>query len=397
MAVRAGKAHRPLRKVDPFRSLAWASGQYAALAVTHCEWALGGPENGEAPMSRAIILSSVRWNFLWQRHHSVALSLRHLGYDVTWVDPHLRNLRQVLSRGAGRARPNIVENPPFPGRHLSGPSPAAYVHPRAWARRMYSSLGSFDLVLSFLPSRAFFEFVELGHGVHVYDRVIDWLHAPPAWRPSRWPTIEAAWFSRNGTRVTTDSPAMAEELSAQGTSAVVVPPAPDRAFTMRQWSEPSSMNVGYFGAIGDWVDVPFLARLASAVPVEVIGPVSSPDLRQRLVDAGVYVHRPVPQAALLESIEGWGGCILPYRGSRSSTLVPAKLYNAVASRRPTFVRGIDLPRELRGYVTSLPRDDAAALDLILNELGRRVPDFQLPTWDDRVLSLLGNLDKDFRQ
>ena len=47
------------------------------------------------------IFSGVRWNFTWQRHHSLARAASEAGYDVTFVLPTPRSVRQIMAHVSG--------------------------------------------------------------------------------------------------------------------------------------------------------------------------------------------------------------------------------------------------------------------------------------------------------
>jgi hypothetical protein len=149
---------------------------------------------------------------------------------------------------------------------------------------------------------------------------------------------------------------------------------------------------GWFGAIREETDIELLCAMSRAgLQVQTIGPIEAPDARERLMSAGVDCLPSVPVEQLPQRIDHWRVTVLPYTGTRASTITPAKLLNALIGFR-VAVRGIAVPTSLTDYVTVLPRDNAAAVAL-LTELvehpGALAPlSVEQVSWTGRLLQII---------
>lgn len=346
-----------------------------------------GAAPAPAPVA-LVILSSVKWNFAWQRHHSLARAAAGAGTAVVFVEPLLRDVRQILARlrRRGGDAPPAQQLPA--GVRVLHWSPVDLL-PGATLRRIRRRLGSASasetMVLQYVPSRRCLALARrLSPRRIVYDRVLDWSQVPANWYPPRhWRRVERALEHEAG--LVTDSAAMQLAWAEHGLDSILVLPAADDEFTGYPWSEPQpDAPIGYFGTVQQGiVDLPAVAAVARTRPVEVVGEVDEAS-RAELLAAGVRLAPPVPVAELPPIIDRWSAILLPYRvGDRQQTLVPAKIWNALASRRPVLTLGLSLPPGIAQH--TVPLDDAASLSdavaAALAHAGEALPQ-QVPTWVD---------------
>jgi O-antigen/teichoic acid export membrane protein len=376
----------------------WLSG--ATVLRSAVQPAAGGERNV------LVVLSSIRWGYLWQRHQSLAMAAAETA-SVVFVESQPRRLRQLLTaplhvlRQGGGAD---VSTPPPPEIRLVPPSPLAVIAPRTWARRqarlMLAEAGGRSIdVLLYAPSPAYLELARLlsAEGARVtYDAVIDWVLAPARFHPPRdvhraEASLPASW------RIVSDNPHVARDLETRlGRTIDVVPPAADEAFLAHVWppAEARQPVVGWFGSIHAEVDVDLLCAASRAgVRVETVGPVEDADAAQQLLDAGVVMRPGVPIGALPATIEHWQVAILAYRGPRAATITPAKLLNALVGFQ-VAVRGIAVPEPLADSVVTLPGDDARAVDALASLVerpGRRGEPLQPEhlSWRGRLHEITG--------
>lgn len=352
----------------------WFTGATASGATVPPSSAAGGREV-------LVVLSSIRWGYLWQRHQSLALAAAETA-SVVFVESQPRRLRQLLAaplhllrRGTGAD----LSTPPPPTVRLVPPSPVAVLAPRAWARRqarvvLAEAHGRPIDVLLYAPSPAYLELARLlsDAGARViYDAVIDWVLAPPRFHPPRGAqraeaSLPASW------RIVSDNPHVARDLEVRlGRPVEVVPPAADEAFLAHRWPAPEAREpvIGWFGSIHAEVDVDLLCAASRAgLRVETVGPVEDADAAEQLLAAGVVMRPGLPIGALPAAIEHWQVAVLAYRGPRAATITPAKLLNALVGFQ-VAVRGITVPEQLTGSVTRLPDDDGRAVDILAQLLG----------------------------
>lgn len=335
-------------------------------------------------MPRLLIVASNRWGYLWQRHQSLATAAAAAGWQVDYLQPRPRNLRQIASYPMRMIRRTRVEQ-----EHPATHDGVSVIGRRGWT----GSTGPYDMAIVYLPDLLTEALLRrVVRGPVVYDAVLDWATVPAAWFPPiGWRSSERRIARMPRASVSTDSPGMARLLATRGMRAVVVPPAADDAFLAAAhpaWEERRRRAL-YFGAVRGEVDVTVLERLvAGGVPVDVVGVIDDEAVRQRLLAAGVGIEPPVGVTEIAARAAGYRVILLPYRGARGATLAPAKLFNAVAAGAWVLASGIDTAvAAAPGLVELQEGQDPVALvqDLFDREPGR--PD-ALPTWATRWRQLL---------
>jgi hypothetical protein len=352
-----------------------------------------------------VVLSSIRWNYLWQRHQSLAAAAAEQS-SVVFVESQPRRLRQLLTTPLKALRSAGTENAgqaPPAGVRLVGPSPLAVLAPRLWARAQARRIlreagnGPVDVIL-YAPTRAYLTLAKLlsDRGARVtYDAVMDWALAPAHYHPPRQPhqaeaSLPAQW------RVVSDNPTIALGLQARlGRHVQVVPPAADAAFLDHPWRSLDEREpvLGWFGAIHSEVDVDLLCAASRAgIRVETVGPQQDASAAARLAAAGVTMLGTETIEALPARIQHWRVALLAYTGDRSAMITPAKLLNALVAFR-VAVRGIALPGAFSHDVVVLPDDDdqaVAVLRALVDRPGNRadISAHDL-SWRDRLGDITG--------
>jgi hypothetical protein len=313
-------------------------------------------------MKRLLIVSSVRWNFLWQRHHSLATAAAGAGWSVDFYEPPLRGIRQVagvLKARAGGARPSEIANPVHSAIRLVQPPKLLAVSPRA--QRLTHLRGAlkahYDACILYLPDPLLVDFAAHVAIRVIYDEVVDWSSAPASWYPPRgYAAAEQAMREPTWLHMT-DSAEVARRNHQRGLACLTLPPAADEPFLDRSWSEPvPGAPILYFGTVRqDETDVDLLCALAEAGQhVRLIGPIVETRAARRLAAAGTDWRGSLPAAELPSAIDACSVLILPYASARHATLVPAKLWNCLATNRTILFRGLRPPDGVRAHLTELP-------------------------------------------
>lgn len=324
------------------------------------------------------VQSSVRWDFLWQRHHSLAAAAAKDGWLVVFMEPGPRSLLQIIRylkrRGPGNT--STLKNPVPDGVIVLKWRPF-----RSRWRLMRVARASAEVALiGYLPTLPLLMRTRRADWA-IYDRVLAWDAVPKNWYPPLgWRAVEAAINRLSRARrvsVVTDSQSFAREWHRRGGFVRLILPAVDEAFARYRW-QPAPMDgpIGYFGTVRSGeIDIDHLCVLARKRDLVVRGEVP-PHLAAQLAQCGARILPPLPPDALVSEVDKWAAIVLPYlRGPRTDTLVPAKLWNAVATNRPVYVSGLDLPDELRRFAL----DDVAGSDSAL----RCDEPLALAGWADR--------------
>lgn len=316
---------------------------------------IGSSEEKQIGPGVLFIQSSIRWDFLWQRHQALAAAAAADGWKVVFAEPHPRGIRHVVSAFVRKLSGGFdrIQSNPVPENVFVVPWRPGY----RTAVKLVNTLilkESPDLwVLAYLPSNSLPRLLKKLRPLEViYDRVLDWGSVPRTWYPPKhWRKVEQEVFGlaqRNRVSILTDSPSVCGEFNEAGIPTELVLPAVDAAFLDHPWSEaPPNAPWGYFGAVRESeIDVAFLCQAARDHGLEVIGDVS-PQIASKLRAAGACVKGPMAPSELVHHIDDWSVILLPYLNSkRSESLVPAKLWNALSTGRPVLAQNLRLPEEV---------------------------------------------------
>jgi hypothetical protein len=331
---------------------------------------------------RLLVISSVRWGYLWQRHQALAVAAAADGWLVDFLEPHPRRAAQVarFALGALRGREPFSQPTPVPpGVRVLGTT--------AWLR---PGSDRYDLVLCYVPDRWSIRRARATGAPVVYDAVLDWATVPASWYPPvGWRSAERA-LARTAAGVTTDSAGTQAILADRGIRSTVVHPAADDPF-LQPRPAPDPGTAVYFGSVRDEVDSPVLVALAEAgIDVSVIGPVEREATRAALLAGGVRLRPPVDVETLAAEVGRHQFVLLPYRGARGTSLMPAKFWNCLASGRWVLTAGIDLPVSAPGLV-SVDGQASAWIDAVHDREGRLTPapTADVPTWAARWRTIAG--------
>ena len=333
-------------------------------------------------MPRLLVISTVRWGYLWQRHQALATAAAEDGWQVDFLQPRPRNLRQVVTYPLRMARGTRLEQD-----HGAPPSGVTVLSNRHW----FGPLSRYDLALVYIPDRLTEATLARTRPRHlIYDAVLDWAHVPPDWAPPiGWRKSEVRLARKPNAHVITDSRGMVRVLEDRGIESRVVPPAADPPFVAAGSARSGKRAAAlYFGSVRQEVDVPALTGLATAgVPVEVIGRIEEPALGQELEAGGVVVREPLPIDEIARTAAAYQVILLPYRGARSASLVPAKYWNCVATGSWVVTHGL---RDIDGAANVRSTDGTAdgLLECVRAALATTPPLAPVPTWSARWQEIL---------
>lgn len=337
---------------------------------------------------RLLVVSSIRWGFLWQRHQALTVAAAADGWEVDFLQPRPRTLRQAASFPLRAWRRAVVAQD-----HGSPPPGVRILRASQWLRPRAQE--PYDLALVYLPDRITEWFLRRnGARRVVYDAVVDWSAVPASWfPPSGWRSSERRIARWPHAVVTTDAVGMAGVLAERGCPAEVVPPAADDAFAESAqvpWERRRRAAL-YFGTVRSEVDVPALVALrASGVTVDIVGTVDDAALRSQLETAGISVAEPLSVSALAELAASYRVIVLPYRGERAATLMPAKFWNCVATGAWVVTLGLSAPELPTVRATQSVEDFVAAVAAVGDAVDTpaEASATELPTWRTRWLQLL---------
>lgn len=313
-----------------------------------------------------IIISSVHWHYTWQNTQHVASGLAQRGYRVLFVEPLPKRWPQLneLGRVWGRLRgesvaAGTVRQPLADGVELISPrllpdvGRVAQSINRQWfvpgiAADLRRQMGDGPLfVINYLPTAASVSLTNaLAADGAFYRCVSDWPNDPYAQGPlperELVQTVDMVWA---------DSELNYQRTAAMQGNVIKMTEGVDLAlFNRDQFSAEHRRRTDpprctYFGTISLSNDVDMLRAVSHEFPLRLIGPVRV-DLAGFAPETevtGAMPHDQLP--ALLADADV---LLLPYdqRSPHSTTVVPAKLFECLATGKPAVVSGLTTLGEL---------------------------------------------------
>jgi glycosyltransferase involved in cell wall biosynthesis len=316
-----------------------------------------------------VILSGVRWDFLWQRHHALATLFARAGYPTVFVEttglanpsPRVPTLRRVAARlrRAGSGEPSGEEG-------LTVYSPLAlpptykvfrrmnrgFFVPRV-ARALVEISGSAPVVVAYPPTRTTLDLIRgLRPRAVLYDCSDDYELFPGA--PADTVATERELL-RMADLVSCTSRWLLEKVRPSRPDAFLSGPAVDyERFAVLQEDNRGGevRTVCFFGRVSrERIDFPALRAAAEAgFEVRLIGDLGSVE-RDFLEMPGINFRGEVPHAKLPAALAGVDAFVLPYEvNDLTRGISPAKTYECLATGKPVVSAPLPAMEELAGHV-----------------------------------------------
>ena len=315
-----------------------------------------------------VILAGVRWDFLWQRHQTLATLFADAGYPTVFVETTgLAGLRlskatprKALSRIhrslSGAERPKGQENLTVYAPLTAPPTLKAF----AWAnqrlfvpralRDLGKIVGSRPVVVAYPPTRTTLDVISgLGPCLVLYDCSDDYEQFPGA--PRDIAQTERELLLR-ADLVSCTSQHLLEKARRIRPDAFLSGPAVDyELFAVLQNRPPAEEidTVCFFGdATGERMDFEAFEAIAGAgFDLRIVGGVGKRLLKVPGVDSrGEVSHAELPWA-----LAGVDAFVLPYKvNALTRAISPAKTYECLAAGRPVVAAPLPAMEELGEYV-----------------------------------------------
>ncbi len=313
-----------------------------------------------------VVLSGVRWNFLWQRHQTVATLFARAGHPTVFVEttglanPRPSALAKVGARvrrsGAGRAG----DGGPFVYAPLVLPptlrafraANRSFFLPRV-ARDLERAVGVRPIVVAYPPTRTTLDLISaLDPRLVLYDRADDYEQFPHV--PKDIATTERELLSR-ADLITCTSKLLLERTRRLRPDASLSGPAVDyEHFAALQERPPVLLpqTVCFFGDAGRGrVDFGVLRAIAGAgFRLRLVGPLD-PAERHLADEPNVEYRGEVSHGRLPAALAGVDAFVLPYRiNGLTRAISPAKTYECLATGRPVVASPLPALKDLSEHV-----------------------------------------------
>jgi glycosyltransferase involved in cell wall biosynthesis len=340
-----------------------------------------------------IVLSSIRWGFLWQRHQALSTLFARAGYPTTFVEstglsnprPSRDSLRKVAARvfhSGKKGRPgekNLTIYSPL----VAPPTSKVFrrINARMLVPRVVRDLRRMDgpnpIVVVYPPARTTLDIVSgLEPRLLFYDRADDYAAFPGV--PKDIAATERELL-RRADIVSCTSTVLLEEVRASRPDAFLSGPAVDyeRFAALRGGGHGSVRTVCFFGDVNEErLDLAILVAVAHAgFGVRLIGRLGRVE-KGFLDTPGIDYRGAVAHAELPEALAGVDAFVLPYRmNSLTRGISPAKIYECLATGKPVVAAPLPAIAELgeHVYIADTPEGFVEVLrEFPATETGERV-------------------------
>lgn len=316
-----------------------------------------------------IILAGVRWDFLWQRHQTLATLFARAGYPTTFVEttglanpkPDLSTLRKVLTRirrSVRKKRPPVEANLAVYSPLTLPPTLKLFrwlnqkiFVPRA-VRDLREIAGPKPVIVAYPPTRTTRDLISgLQPRLVLYDCSDDYAAFPGI--PKDITATECELLHR-ADLVSCTSPHLLRRVRSTRPDAFLSGPGVDyEHFAAAPKPTPGEIRtVCFFGHLGEErIDLSALRAIARAgFRVRLIGDLgrvehgflSTPGIDYR----GEVAHSDLPVA--FADVDAF---MLPYRmNALTESISPAKIYECLATGRPVVAAPLPALAELKEYI-----------------------------------------------
>ena len=318
-----------------------------------------------------VILAGVRWDFLWQRHQTLATLFAGAGYPTVFVEstglanPRLGGAtpRKMLSRvrdsvGKGR-KPQVEKNLTVYAPLTAPPTSKAFkwsnekfLVPRV-LRELGKMAGPRPFVVAYPPTRTTLDLISgLDPRLVLYDCSDDYEHFPGVPRDIARTELE---LLLRADLVSCTSQHLLKKASLLRPDAFLSGPAVDyERFAVLQDSSPARevRTVCFFGDVTrDRIDLDVLEAIGGAgFELRIVGGLDGA-ARRLLKMPGVDYGGEVSHAELPGRLVGVDAFVLPYRvNALTRAISPAKTYECLAAGRPVVAAPLPAMEELGEYV-----------------------------------------------
>jgi glycosyltransferase involved in cell wall biosynthesis len=329
-----------------------------------------------------VILSGVRWGFLWQRHQTLATLFARAGYPTVFVEttglanPRLSRttLRRIFSRvrRSGAQKPTGEKDLTVYAPLTAPPTWKAFrwsndkfLVPRA-LRDLRKIAGPGPVVVAYPPTSTTLGLISgLDPRLVLYDCSDDYEHFPGA--PKDIAKMERELLL-HADLVSCTSPHLLEKTRRVRPDAFLSGPAVDyERFAVLQEPRPDRevRTVCFFGHVSrERIDFDALEAIAGAgFGLRIVGGLGSVE-KSFLKMPGVDYRGEVSHAGLPEALAGVDAFVLPYRiNALTRAISPAKTYECLATGKPVVAAPLAAMQDLAGhvYLAGRPEDYVRAL------------------------------------
>jgi glycosyltransferase involved in cell wall biosynthesis len=320
---------------------------------------------------QVVILSGVRWDFLWQRHQTLATLFAGAGYPTVFVETtglaNPRLTRNTLRRIYGRIRHSGGEGEKQSAeRDLTVYAPLTapptygafrWSNAKLLVPRIISDLrkiaGPHPVVVAYPPTRTTLGLISgLDPRLVLYDCSDDYEHFPGA--PKDIGETERELLLRADLVSCTSARLLKKARSIRPDAFLSGPAVDYERFAVLQgpFTGAEVRTVCFFGHMSvERIDFDGLRAIAGAgFELRIVGSLGSAE-KDFFEIPGVDYKGEVSHAGLPSALAGVDAFVLPYKvNSLTRSISPAKTYEWLATGKPVVAADLPAMRDLAGYV-----------------------------------------------
>lgn len=316
-----------------------------------------------------VILSCIEWNFLWQRHQTLATKFAEYGMKVIFVEssvkrnPDFKDIPRIIERLGRlifkkglRRKVNAHKNITIISPVLL---PATYRIFR-WGNRKFfipmlrkkiKKLGAENpVVLCYTPTQTSLDLIRmLSPSIVIYDCVSNWPADPTVSSDTK--DLEKK-LVKIADLVFVDSNFLHNRISRIRMDVVRIPAGVDfKLFEGVDKTRTIATNrVAYFGSINERIDFRIIEKIAlEGYEVYMIGPIRTklPKLPKNVIFPGTVAHED-----LNKYLKDNECLVIPYKiNPYTKGIMPAKLFECFATGKPIIATPLPVFSEYKEFVT----------------------------------------------
>ncbi len=316
-----------------------------------------------------ILLSGIRWDFLWQRHQTLTTLFARAGYPTVFVEttgfanpcPGRDTLRKVADRirRAGRADRVDLENRLTIYTPLTAPPTNKlfqWINSKLFAPRVVRDLlsitGLDPIVVAYPPTQTTLDLISgLRPRLLLYDCSDDYEEFTGV--PDDIAKTEGELIRRADLVSCTSTRLLQKTRSIRPDAFLSGPGVEYERFSGLQGERPKDIRtVCFFGHLSrERIDLPALISMAGAgFKVRLVGGLGRLE-KSFLETPGIDYRGEVPHAELPAALEGVDAFVFPYLvNGLTRGISPAKTYECMATGKPVVSAPLPAMTELREYV-----------------------------------------------
>jgi glycosyltransferase involved in cell wall biosynthesis len=318
-----------------------------------------------------VILSGVRWDFLWQRHQTLATLFAGAGYPTVFVEttglanprPTRNTLRRVFGRvrrsgGAGEKQPaerNLTVYAPLTAPPTYGAF--RWSNAKLFIPRILSDLreiaGPHPVVVAYPPTKTTLGLISgLDPRLVLYDCSDDYEHFPGA--PKDIVETERELLLRADVVSCTSAHLLKKARHIRPDAFLSGPAVDYERFASLQDHDPDEeiTTICFFGRVSlERIDFDALRAVAEAgFELRIVGDIGSV-VKGFFEMPGLDYRGEVSHAGLPSALRGVDAFVLPYKANAlTCSISPAKTYECLATGKPVVAAHLPAMRDLTGHV-----------------------------------------------